>query len=80
MQVATQFVDDPTRVVNRMTVAAPNAGQPAVRIAEVARNVDRQLGIRWSDVERLRDQRRPDRLIGGGGVSGDGAYSIGARR
>ena len=48
LQVASQFVDDPARVVNRMTVAAPNQVNLAVRIAEVARNVDRQLGIRWN--------------------------------
>ena len=48
LQVASQFVDDPTRVVNRMTVAAPTQVNLQVRIAEVARNVDRQLGIRWN--------------------------------
>ena len=50
MQVANQFVDDPTRVVNRLTVAAPTQVNLQVRIAEVARNVDRQLGIQWNDV------------------------------
>ena len=50
LQVANQFVDDPTRVVNRLTVAAPTQVNLQVRIAEVARNVDRQLGIQWNDV------------------------------
>ncbi len=50
MQVATQFVDDPSRVVNRMTVASPTQVNLQVRIAEVARNVDRQLGIRWGAI------------------------------
>ena len=31
------FVDDPTRVVNRLTVAAPTQVNLQVRIAEVAR-------------------------------------------
>ena len=50
VQVANQFVDDPTRVVNRLSVAAPTQVNLQVRIAEVARNVDRQLGIQWNDV------------------------------
>ena len=50
LQVANQFVDDPTRVVNRMTIAAPTQVNLQVRIAEVARNIDRQLGVRWNSV------------------------------
>ena len=61
LQVASQFVDDPTRVVNRMTVAPPTQVNLQVRIAEVARNVDRQLGIRWNDVSLL-GRRLADRL------------------
>ena len=55
-----------------MTVAAPNQVNLQVRIAEVGRNVDRQLGIRWGalgvnssggDALRLRRrQRRAGRL------------------
>ena len=51
VQVANQFVDDPTRVVNRLNVAAPTQVNLQVRIAEVARNVDRQLGIQWNDAK-----------------------------
>jgi pilus assembly protein CpaC len=76
LQVASQFVDDPTRVVNRMTVAAPIQVNLQVRIAEVARNVDRQLGIRWSASSNFGNGGRVG-VIGGGGVTGDGAYSIG---
>lgn len=76
VQVATQFVDDPARVVNRMTVAAPNQVNLAVRIAEVARNVDRQLGIRWSASSGFGNGGRIG-VIGGGGVSNDATYSIG---
>jgi pilus assembly protein CpaC len=50
LQVANQFVDDPARVVNRMNIAAPTQVNLQVRIAEVARNIDRQLGIRWNTV------------------------------
>ncbi len=76
LQVANQFVDDPARVVNRMTVAAPNQVNLAVRIAEVARNVDRQLGIRWSASSGFGNGGRIG-VIGGGGTTGDGSYSIG---
>jgi pilus assembly protein CpaC len=47
VQVANQFVDDPTRVVNRLNIQSPTQVNLAVRIVEVARNVDRRLGIRW---------------------------------
>lgn len=50
MQVATQFVSDPAQVVNRMEVAAPTQVNLQVRIAEVSRNIDRQLGIRWNQL------------------------------
>ena len=50
LQVASQFVDDPTRVVNRMSISAPTQVNLQVRIAEVKRNVDRQLGIRWNNI------------------------------
>lgn len=46
-QVASQFVDDPARVVNRLDVAAPTQVNLQVRIAEISRSIDRQLGIRW---------------------------------
>lgn len=76
LQVAGQFVDDPARVVNRMTVAAPNQVNLAVRIAEVARNVDRQLGIRWSASSGFGNGGRIG-VIGGSGTSGNGSYSVG---
>ncbi|HVL20073.1 MAG TPA: type II and III secretion system protein family protein [Amaricoccus sp.] len=47
VQVANQFVDDPTRVVNRMNIQSPTQVNLQVRIVEVARNVDRRLGIQW---------------------------------
>jgi pilus assembly protein CpaC len=75
LQVASQFVDDPTRVVNRMVVAAPTQVNLQVRIAEVARNVDRQLGIRWNAVSGSAGGSRIG-FVGGSGVSGAGGYTI----
>ena len=60
MEVAAQFVDDPTRVVNRLNVAAPTQVNLMVRIAEVSRKVDRQIGIRWNELSYT---------TGGGGES-----------
>jgi len=48
VQVANQFVDDPSRVVNRLDIQSPTQVNLQVRIVEVARNVDRRLGIRWN--------------------------------
>ncbi len=50
MEVAAQFVDDPSRVVNRLNVAAPTQVNLMVRIAEVSRKIDRQIGIRWNEL------------------------------
>jgi pilus assembly protein CpaC len=50
VQVASQFVDDPTRVVNRLNVATPTQVNLQVRIAEVSRNIDRRLGIQWNNI------------------------------
>ena len=79
LQVANQFVDDPTRVVNRLTVAAPTQVNLQVRIAEVARNVDRQLGIQWNDVSVGINGGRIG-FRGGAQVQGDYQASYGATR
>jgi pilus assembly protein CpaC len=50
MEVAAQFVDDPSRVVNRLNITAPTQVNLQVRIAEVSRSVDRQIGIRWNEL------------------------------
>jgi pilus assembly protein CpaC len=65
VQVAAQFVDDPSQVVNRLEVAAPTQVNLQVRVAEVRRSVDRQLGIRWQG----------DNFSGGSGVPG--GFSLG---
>ena len=79
LQVANQFVDDPTRVVNRLNVAAPTQVNLQVRIAEVARNVDRQLGIQWNDVSVGINGGRVG-FRGGRAVQGDYQASYGATR
>ena len=65
MQVANQFVDDPTRVVNRMNIQSPTQVNLQVRIVEVARNVDRRLGIRWNASSSTGTARRIG-FFGGG--------------
>lgn len=76
VQVANQFVDDPSRVVNRMTIDTPVQVNLQVRIAEVARNVDRQLGIQWNAISAGVGGSRIG-FVGGSGVSGTGGYSVG---
>jgi pilus assembly protein CpaC len=68
VQVANQFVDDPTRVVNRMSIQSPTQVNLAVRIVEVARNVDRRLGIRWG----VQDSGNPRIGFFGGGAVPEG--------
>lgn len=65
IQVANQFVDDPTRVVNRMNIESPTQVNLQVRIVEVARNVDRRLGIQWGATNGTNPQIG---FFGGGGV------------
>lgn len=69
MQVAGQFVDDPARVVNRMTIAAPTQVNVQVRIAEISRNVDRQLGIKWGALGVNTGGSLQFGFVGGGGPS-----------
>ncbi len=44
------FVGDQANVISRLKMATPLQVNLQVRIAEVARNVDRQLGIRWGAI------------------------------
>jgi pilus assembly protein CpaC len=46
-----------------------------VRIAEVSRNVDRQLGIRWNALGISTNGRTRYGLVGGQGPNGSGAYT-----
>jgi pilus assembly protein CpaC len=70
LQVANQFVDDPSQVVNRMDVAQPTQVNLQVRIAEVSRNLDRQLGIRWNEVSYGLGGGARIGFVGGRGVPG----------
>lgn len=78
MQVASQFVDDPARVVNRMTVQAPTQVNVQVRIAEISRKVDRQLGIKWGAIGVNTGGSLQFGLVGGGGGGGAAAGGYGA--
>ena len=49
MRVARQFSAD-DNIVNRLEIDAPVQVNLQVRIAEVSRNMDRQLGIRWNEL------------------------------
>jgi pilus assembly protein CpaC len=75
VQVASQFVDDPALVVNRIDVSAPTQVNLQVRIAEVSRNVDRQLGIRWDALGISSDGQTRVGVVGGSGVNGSGGYA-----
>src|SRR5258707_1236147 len=46
-RLATRFIAKTEDVINRLAVTAPNQINLRVRIAEVDRNVVRQLGINW---------------------------------
>ena len=80
VQVASQFVDDPSQIVNRMSVAAPTQVNLQVRIAEVNRNIDRQLGIRWGALGISSDGRVQFGFVGGGNPNVEAAgngYGVG---
>jgi pilus assembly protein CpaC len=78
VQVASQFVDDPARVVNRLDVATPTQVNVEVRIAEINRNVDRQLGIRWNAFGISSDGDFQYGFVGGGNpISGSSRATIG---
>ena len=49
IRVAGQFAE-PERIINRLAIAEPQQVNLQVRIAEVSRNMDRQLGIRWTEL------------------------------
>lgn len=70
IQVARQFVDDPTQIVNRLDVDQPSQVNLQVRIAEVSRNVDRQLGIQWNELSYNLGGGQRIGLVGGRGAPG----------
>lgn len=76
IEVARQFVDDPSRVVNRLNVAAPTQVNLMVRIAEVSRKIDRQIGIRWNELSYTSGGGNESvRFSGGGGPVRPGSFA-----
>jgi len=49
-RVVERFLPDPKQLVNKMKVDAPNQVQLRVRVAEVDRNVIKELGINWESM------------------------------
>ncbi len=47
-RLAVSFVGDEKDIINRLGVSAPNQVNLRVRVAEVSRGVDKQLGFNWS--------------------------------
>ena len=49
-RVVLHFLPDPKQLVNKMRVDAPNEVQLRVRVAEVSRNIIKELGINWESM------------------------------
>jgi len=49
-RVAASFVGDPNTIINRIGVTGPNQVNLRIKIAEISRNVIKQLGINWETV------------------------------
>lgn len=47
-RLAVSFAGNPEAVINRLGIEAPNQVNLRVRVAEVSREVDKQLGFNWS--------------------------------
>lgn len=52
-RLASRFVDEETDVVNRLAVTAPTQVNLRVRVAEINRNVQKQLGFNWDAVGQI---------------------------
>jgi pilus assembly protein CpaC len=50
-KIAARYVSSPTQVVNKLKIDAPNQIDLHVRVAEVQRNVLKQFGINWDNVQ-----------------------------
>ncbi len=46
-RLATRFVADPKQLLNKMRVDAPNQVNIRVRVAEISRSIEKQLGFNW---------------------------------
>jgi pilus assembly protein CpaC len=47
-RLAVSFAGDEKNIINRLAISAPNQINLRVRVAEVSRGVDKQLGFNWS--------------------------------
>jgi pilus assembly protein CpaC len=52
-RIARPFVNDDKELVNRIEVEAPNQVNLRVRVAEVSRNIIKQLGINWDAIANV---------------------------
>jgi len=52
-RLAESFAGAPEAVINRLAVTAPSQVNLRVRVAEVSRDIDKQLGINWNVVGSL---------------------------
>ena len=50
-KIAARYVASPAQLVNRLTLDAPNQIDLQVRVAEVQRNVLKQFGINWDNIQ-----------------------------
>jgi pilus assembly protein CpaC len=50
-KVAARYVASPSQIVNKLLLEAPNQIDLQVRIAEVQRNVLKQFGINWDNIQ-----------------------------
>lgn len=51
-KIAARYVANPTQLVNKLTLAAPNQIDLQVRVAEIQRSVLKQFGINWFNIEQ----------------------------
>jgi pilus assembly protein CpaC len=51
-KIAARYVSNPSQIVNKLKIDAPNQIQLQVRVAEVQRNVLKQFGVNWFNIEQ----------------------------
>jgi len=51
-KLAARYVASPSQIVNKLKLDAPNQIQLQVRVAEVQRNVLKQFGVNWFNIEQ----------------------------
>ena len=51
-KIAARYVSNPSQIVNKLKIDAPNQIQLQIRVAEVQRNVLKQFGVNWFNIEQ----------------------------